>query len=74
MTQRVGAEGEVIPKSSRYELGLRPGVEVEFERDGDSVRVLPAGTSATVGLGGRYSGTGLAAALLADRERERERR
>jgi len=71
MTQRVGAKGQVvIPKGIRDELGLRPGVEVEFERDGDAVRVLPAGASATAGLAGRYAGSGLADALLADRARE----
>ncbi len=47
MTQRVGAKGQVvIPKSIRDELGLRPGVEVEFERDGDAVRVSPAAVTA----------------------------
>jgi AbrB family looped-hinge helix DNA binding protein len=67
----MGAKGQVvIPKELRDELGLRPGVEVEFERDGDAVRVLPAGPSATRGLCGRYAASGLAAALLADRARE----
>jgi antitoxin PrlF len=71
MTQRVGAKGQVvIPKDIRDELGLQPGAEVEFERDGGSVRILPAGPGATRGLRGRYASSGLAAALLADRERE----
>jgi AbrB family looped-hinge helix DNA binding protein len=71
MTQRVGAKGQVvIPKSLRDELGLVPGSEVDFERDGDGVRILPAGVAATRGLRGRYPSSGLAAALLADRDRE----
>lgn len=71
MTQRVGAKGQVvIPKKLRDELGLQPGAEVEFERDGEAVRVLPAGAAATHGLRGRYDGSGLAVALLADRARE----
>jgi len=72
MTQRVGAKGQVvIPKEIRDELGLQPGIEVDFERDGATVRILPAGTAATHGLRGRYTGSGLAAGLLADRARER---
>jgi antitoxin PrlF len=71
MTQRVGAKGQVvIPKDIRDELGLQPGAEVDFERDGGAVRILPAGAAATRGLRGRYGSSGLAAALRADRERE----
>ncbi len=71
MTQRVGAKGQVvIPKPLRDELGLQPGAEVEFELDGDGVRVVPAGVTAIEGLRGRYRSSGLAAALLADRARE----
>ena len=71
MTQRVGAKGQVvIPKELRDALGLQPGAEVDFERDGRAVRVLPAGAAATRGLRGRYRGSGMSAALLADRERE----
>lgn len=71
MTQRVGTKGQVvIPKDIRDELGLHPGAEVDFERDDGAVRILPAGALATRGLRGRYASSGLAAALLADRERE----
>ena len=71
MTQRVGPKGQVvIPKAMREELGLEPGSEVEFEFDGDGVRVLRAGAAATAGLKGRYGSSGLADALLADRARE----
>jgi antitoxin PrlF len=71
MTQRVGAKGQVvIPKDIRDELGLQPGSEVDFERDGGGVRILPAGAAATRGLRARYASSGLAAALLEDRARE----
>ncbi len=71
MTQRVGAKGQVvIPKELRDELGLQPGTEVDFERDAGTVRILPGGAAATSGLRGRYARSGLAEALLADRERE----
>jgi AbrB family looped-hinge helix DNA binding protein len=71
MTQRVGAKGQVvIPKPLRDELGLTPGAEVDFERDGDAVRVVAAGVAATAGLKGKYRSSGLAAALLEDRARE----
>jgi antitoxin PrlF len=71
MTQRVGAKGQVvIPKQMRDALGLQPGAEVDFERDGDSVRVMAAGAAATQDLRGRYAASGMAGALLADRRRE----
>jgi antitoxin PrlF len=71
MTQRVGAKGQVvIPKEMRDDLGLQPGAEVAFERDGEGVRIVAAGTAATLGLRGRYAESGMAAALLADRARE----
>jgi AbrB family looped-hinge helix DNA binding protein len=70
-TRRVGAKGQVvIPKGMRDELGLQPGAEVEFELDGATVRILPAGSAATRGLRGRYPGGDMAAALLEDRKRE----
>jgi AbrB family looped-hinge helix DNA binding protein len=72
MTQRVGAKGQVvIPKELRDGLGLQPGAEVDFERDGDGVRIVAAGPAATRGLRGRYTAqSGMASALLADRARE----
>lgn len=71
MTQRVGTKGQVvIPKDIRDELGLQPGAEVAFERDGRAVRILPAGGTATHGLRGRYAPGGLADELLEDRARE----
>jgi AbrB family looped-hinge helix DNA binding protein len=71
MTQRVGAKGQVvIPKEMRDALGLHPGAEVAFERDGETVRIVAAGSAATEGLRGRYSASGMAEGLLADRARE----
>ncbi len=72
MTQRVGAKGQVvIPKELRDGLGLQPGAEVDFERDGDAVRIVAAGPAATHGLRGRYAAkSGMASALLADRARD----
>ncbi len=71
MTQRVGAKGQVvIPKELRDRLGLHPGSEVDFEQDGDDVRIIPAGAAIARELRGRFAGSGMAAALLADRARE----
>jgi antitoxin PrlF len=71
MTQRVGAKGQVvIPKELRDRVGLKPGSEVEFEQDGDAVRILPSGAAAVRGLRGIYCRSGLASALLEDRRRE----
>lgn len=59
MTRRVGAKGQVvIPKRLRDELALQPGSEVDFEHDGGSVRILPAGAAGTRGLRGRYASSG----------------
>jgi AbrB family looped-hinge helix DNA binding protein len=71
MTQRVGAKGQVvIPKQMRDELGLQPGAEVEFEREGETVRIRAAGAVAAAGLRGRYQSSGMAGALLDDRQKE----
>jgi AbrB family looped-hinge helix DNA binding protein len=71
MMTRVGANGQVvIPKAIRDELGWEPGSAVNIERDGATVRILPVLGAATRGLRGRYSGSGMADALLADRRDE----
>lgn len=71
MIQRVGPKGQVvIPKAIRDELGWEPGSIVDVERDGLTVRILPAGAAATRGLRGRYAGGGRTDALLADRRDE----
>jgi len=73
MTHKVGPKGQVvIPKEIRDQLGIEPGDEVSFWRDGDHVAVRPAGT--TRPLKGRYRGSSLTDLLererVADRERE----
>jgi AbrB family looped-hinge helix DNA binding protein len=71
MMTRVGANGQVvIPKAIRDELGWEPGSAVNIERDGATVRILPVLGAATRGLRGRYAGSGMADALLADRRDE----
>jgi AbrB family looped-hinge helix DNA binding protein len=61
----------VIPKSMRDRLGINPGDPVQFEIDGQSVRIEPA--RAPRSLRGRYSGLRLVETLEADRQRERGR-
>ena len=72
MTYRVGPKGQVvIPKSMRDRLGLEPGDPVQFEIDGQSVRIEPV--RAARSLRGRYAGLRLVETLEADRQRERRR-
>ncbi|MGH3693742.1 MAG: AbrB/MazE/SpoVT family DNA-binding domain-containing protein [Pseudonocardiaceae bacterium] len=76
MTARVGPKGQVvIPKQLRLQLGIEPGDEVEFWRDGDHVAVRPVGVRQA--LRGRFSGERLTDDLerqrVADREREERR-
>ncbi len=70
MTRRVGAKGQVvIPKELRDELGIEPGDEVSFWREGDHLGVRPAGR---MHLQGRFRGSRLTASLEADRRADRE--
>ena len=72
MTHRVGPKGQVvIPKALRDALGLRPGDDVVFDREGDAVRVRRAGSDGP--LIGRFAGSDLTADLLRDRVDERDR-
>jgi AbrB family looped-hinge helix DNA binding protein len=72
MTSRVGPKGQVvIPKSMRDRLGIGPGDPVQFEMDGQSVRIEPV--RAARSLRGRYAGLRLLETLEADRQRERRR-
>ncbi len=69
MTFRVGAKGQVvIPKDIRERAGIHPGTEVDFELEGERILVVPRRASSK--LGGRFSGSGMAARLLDDRARE----
>ncbi|WP_217913448.1 AbrB/MazE/SpoVT family DNA-binding domain-containing protein [Miltoncostaea marina] len=70
MTHRIGTRGEVvIPGHLRTAAGLHPGVEIEFELEGDRVTIVRR--AATRPLGNRFSGSGMARRLLEDRARER---
>ncbi len=67
MTHRVGPKGQVvIPKELRDELGIEPGDEVSFWRQGNHVAVRPA--SQRRELRGRFEGTALVDALASERE------
>jgi len=70
MTHRVGAKGQVvIPKEIRNELGIEPGDEVSFWREGDHVAVRPA--SHRPALRGRFEGSTLVDDLTAQRQVDR---
>ena len=69
MTHMVGPKGQVvIPKPMREALGLRPGDRVDFELDGESVRV--AASRAVRARKGAFRGHRLVARLEADRRSE----
>lgn len=72
MTHLVGAKGQVvIPKELRDELGIEPGDEVTFWREGDHVAVRPARHRPA--LRGRFAGTELVDVLAAERTADRAR-
>lgn len=69
MTGRIGAKGQVvIPKALRDRARLQPGDEVDFELRDEEIVVVARRSRRQ--LGGRFSGTGMAARLLQDRARE----
>ena len=69
---RVGPKGQVvIPKELRDELGIEPGDEVSFWRDGDHVALRP--TRPRPSLRGRFKGSRLSELLLAERAADRAR-
>jgi AbrB family looped-hinge helix DNA binding protein len=72
MTHRVGPKGQVvIPKALRDELGIEPGDEVTFWRDGDHVAVRP--THGRRPLRGRFQGHRLTDVLDEVRAEDRAR-
>ena len=72
MTHRVGPKGQVvIPKQIRDELGIEPGDEVSFWRDGDHVEVRPVRGRRP--LRGRFEGAALVDVLAEEREADRRR-
>lgn len=71
MTHKVGAKGQVvIPKELRDELGIAPGDEVTFRREGDHVAIEPARSERP--LKGRFAGRKLT--RLLERQRAADRR
>jgi AbrB family looped-hinge helix DNA binding protein len=72
MTHRVGPKGQVvIPKEFRDQLGIEPGDEVTFWREGDHVAVRPARHRPV--LRGRFAGADLVDVLSAERTADRSR-
>ncbi|MBW3576433.1 MAG: AbrB/MazE/SpoVT family DNA-binding domain-containing protein [Actinobacteria bacterium] len=72
MTRKVGPKGQVvIPKDLREQLGIAPGDEVTFWREGDHVAVRPARSQRP--LHGRYAGRRLVEILEAERDADRRR-
>jgi AbrB family looped-hinge helix DNA binding protein len=72
MTHKVGPKGQVvIPKDLRDQLGLEPGDEVTFWREGDQVIVRRRVD--TPPLKGRYAGRSLTLQLEHERAAERGR-
>lgn len=72
MTHKVGPKGQVvIPKELRDELGIEPGDEVSFWREGDHVAVRPSGDEPV--LRGRFRHSKLVAELDRQRSGDRER-
>jgi AbrB family looped-hinge helix DNA binding protein len=72
MTHRVGPKGQVvIPKDLRDQLGIQPGDEVSFQREGDHVLVRRA--SRDVPLRGRFRGNRLTDELARQRRADRAR-
>ncbi|MDR7427857.1 MAG: AbrB/MazE/SpoVT family DNA-binding domain-containing protein [Armatimonadota bacterium] len=63
----------VIPKKIRKALGLRPGMRLVMEVEGDRIVVRPAPAGRAGELYGRYRGVPLLADLAAEHEREAAR-
>lgn len=71
MTHRVGPKGQVvIPKELRDALGIEPGDEVSFWREGDHVAVRPV--TSRESLRGRFASSTLTRDL--ERSRRADRR
>ncbi len=70
MTHKVGPKGQVvIPKDLRDVLGIEPGDEVTFWRDGAHVAVRPM--RSTQPLKGRFAGSRLVDELQRERAADR---
>ncbi|MGH3909090.1 MAG: AbrB/MazE/SpoVT family DNA-binding domain-containing protein [Pseudonocardiaceae bacterium] len=72
MTSRVGTKGQVvIPQQLRRQLGISPGDEVKFWRDGDHLAIRPVGIRSP--LRGRFASEALTGDLERARTEDRAR-
>ncbi len=65
----------VIPSTVRRKLGIREGTRIQIEVNEDTKRIIltPITREYIRSLRGKYKGRGLLKALMAEKEREKER-
>ncbi len=65
----------VIPSTVRRKLGIREGTRIQIELNEDTKRIIliPITREYIHSLRGKYRGRGLLKALMAEKEREKER-
>ncbi len=65
----------VIPSTVRRKLGIREGTRIQIEVNEDTKRIIltPITREYIRSLRGKYRGRGLLKALMAEKEREKER-
>lgn len=74
MTHKVGPKGQVVlPKPLRSELGIQPGDEVLFEREGGGIRVWKAPVADDLWGSLPAAEIDPLRALMEEKRRERER-
>ncbi len=74
MTHKVGPKGQVVlPKPLRSELGIQPGDEVLFEREGVGIRVWKAPGAGDLWGSLPAAETDPLRTLMEEKRRERER-
>jgi AbrB family looped-hinge helix DNA binding protein len=74
MTYKVGAKGQVVlPKGLRGELGIEPGDDVLFEREGTDIRVRKAASPGELWGSLRDSEIDPLRELVVERRRDRTR-
>jgi AbrB family looped-hinge helix DNA binding protein len=74
MTHKVGSKGQVVlPQPLRNELGIRPGDDVLFEREGEGIRVWKAPARDELWGSVAPAQVDPLRTLMRDKRRERER-
>ena len=65
----------VIPSSVRRKLGIKEGTRIQIDVDEDAQRIIltPITREYVHSLRGKYKGKGLLKALMAEKQREKER-